>query len=129
MIFTTAPPPLLTVQWRAALEVIRAEPWRAKRALDLAERFRMAMTDRIVTGASDSQITPVMLGSDRAAVQAAARLQAAGFDIRPIRPPTVPRQTARLRLAFNANLNEVDFDRLIRRCHEIFPYQSNPTGV
>ena len=48
---------------------------------------------------SGSQIQPVVLGGDRRAVRLAEALQARGYDIRAIRPPTVPEGTARLRLA------------------------------
>src|SRR6202043_2035181 len=55
---------------------------------------------------SGSHILPVIIGADQAAVALAAYLQRRGFDIRAIRPPTVPEGTARLRIALTANLSE-----------------------
>ena len=55
---------------------------------------------------SGSQIIPVIVGPDQAAVALAASLQRKGFDIRAIRPPTVPEGTARVRVALTLNVNE-----------------------
>jgi 8-amino-7-oxononanoate synthase len=55
---------------------------------------------------SGSQIIPVIVGADQAAVELAASLQRRGFDIRAIRPPTVPEGTARLRIALTLHVNE-----------------------
>jgi len=120
-IFTTALPPLMMVQLEAALDALADEPWRREKALASAARLRAGLADLVDLGASDTQIVPVMLGSDRAATQAASALQEEGFDIRAIRPPTVPRGTARLRIAVNAKVREADIDRLIAACRRIIP--------
>ena len=54
------------------------------------------------TAFAGSQIVPVIIGADEAALAVAGNLQKAGFDVRAIRPPTVPEGTARLRIAINA---------------------------
>jgi 8-amino-7-oxononanoate synthase len=54
---------------------------------------------------SDSQIVPILLGSNDAAVCFAKSLAASGFGVRAIRPPTVPAGTARLRLSVTAKLS------------------------
>jgi 8-amino-7-oxononanoate synthase len=64
-------------------------------------------------GRSDSQIVPLILGANEAALRAAARLSDAGFAIRAIRPPTVPVGTARLRISLNANLSISDIDHFV----------------
>jgi 8-amino-7-oxononanoate synthase len=51
-----------------------------------------------------SQIVPITIGGDDAAVALASALQAEGFDIRAIRPPTVPEGTARLRLSLRVGV-------------------------
>jgi len=62
---------------------------------------------------SGSQIQPVVLGEDRRAVRLAEALQARGYDIRAIRPPTVPEGTARLRLALTRHVTMADLDMLL----------------
>ena len=121
LIFTTALPPLMMAQWQAALTVIQEESWRRRRVLALADRLRSALADRVDCGASDTQIVPILLGDSQTALQKAAQLQAAGFDIRAIRPPSVPPGGARLRLALRATLKDEELESLITTCRQIFP--------
>jgi 8-amino-7-oxononanoate synthase len=62
-----------------------------------------------VTG---TQIQPIVLGADRRALDMAQALAREGFDIRAIRPPTVPEGTARLRITLSANLTRDNIDAL-----------------
>jgi len=97
-IFTTALPPVVGWWWLAAVARARNdESGRGKLHVNAA-RFRECMPAQ---GAD--YIVPIMLGADAAAVAAAERLQAAGFDVRAIRPPSVPPGTARLRIAIHAD--------------------------
>jgi 8-amino-7-oxononanoate synthase len=103
-IFTTAQPPLLLQAIGCALDVACREPGRRAAVLDLARRFRRALAEhgvREVRGAGP--IVPVVLGEAGRALQAAADLQREGFDVRAVRPPTVPPQTSRLRVSIHAN--------------------------
>ena len=54
----------------------------------------------------------MILGDNGRTMRVAAALQAAGFDIRGIRPPTVPLGTARLRVAITLNIDESDIDAM-----------------
>lgn len=57
---------------------------------------------------SRSQIVPYVIGDNARAMQIASTLQARGFDVRGIRPPTVPVGTARLRISVTLNVGEDD---------------------
>lgn len=107
-VFSTAPPPSVAAAIDAALDLIEAEPQRRARLLALASyvRTRLKM-------AGDAPIVPVILGSNERAMAVSERLQSEGFDVRAIRPPTVPEGTARLRISVNANLTESILDRLV----------------
>ena len=59
----------------------------------------------------DSPIIPVVVGDNRRALMIADAMQAAGFDVRAIRPPSVPEGAARLRLTVNVGLDEACLDR------------------
>jgi 8-amino-7-oxononanoate synthase len=99
-IFSTAlPPPVLG----AALEGVRlarAETWRRERSLAFAGHLREALGQ----SSQPSAIVPVPVGPDALAVDLAARLQARGFDVRAVRPPTVAEGSARLRITTGAHL-------------------------
>jgi len=63
----------------------------------------------------ESPIVPYILGDNASTLAKAKQLQAAGFYALPIRPPTVPANTARIRLVMNAKLTNEDCERLIQQ--------------
>lgn len=105
-VFSTAPSPLMAVAASAALDrMVAADDRRAALAalVDAAARHICAPLD---LPAPTSQILPVILGDDARTMRVAESVQAAGFDVRGIRPPTVPRGTARLRISLTLNVDE-----------------------
>lgn len=111
LIYSTAPSPLMAAVVRAALGIIRD---RSDLRDELWMRVRHAQKVLAPLGAlaSGSQIIPLIVGRDDRTMEAAAALKAAGFDVRGIRPPTVPRNTARLRISITLNASIADIDRL-----------------
>ena len=106
-IFSTAPPPALASAIYASLTLVEQEPERRERVRELAARLRSRLTTAgVPIGPGTSHIVPVLVGDNDAAVAVAGTLQRDGFDVRAIRPPTVPPGTARLRVSVNANLTE-----------------------
>jgi 8-amino-7-oxononanoate synthase len=105
-IFATAPSPLIAAVTRAALQLSRDRPERRERLAQLVAFAARELKTRCGVDALPSHILPVIIGADAKAVALASDLQAQGFDVRAIRPPTVPEGTARLRIALTANLNE-----------------------
>lgn len=111
-IYATAPSPILAAAVREALAMLRDEPERREQ---LAARVSLAsrlITARAGHGASGSQILPIVVGTDARATSVAARMQSKGFDIRAVRPPTVPEGTARLRISITLNATENDIDAM-----------------
>ncbi|WP_439922676.1 8-amino-7-oxononanoate synthase [Nitrobacter sp. JJSN] len=105
-IFATAPSPLIAAVTRAALEISRTNPERRERLARLVQFAGGELRRRCNIEPSGSQILPVIVGPDQAAVALAASLQGRGFDVRAIRPPTVPEGTARLRIALTLHVDE-----------------------
>jgi 8-amino-7-oxononanoate synthase len=105
-IFATAPSPLIAAVTRAALDISRTNPERRERLARLVQFAGGELRRRCNLEPSGSQILPVIVGPDQAAVALAASLQRRGFDVRAIRPPTVPEGTARLRIALTLNVDE-----------------------
>ena len=113
-IFSTAPPPALAAAIDASLTLVEEEPWRRAVVAERARALRAALVEGGVAVPSGiSQIIPVVLGHNDRAVDAAAILQARGFDVRAIRPPSVAPGTARLRLSVNVTLSEATIDRVV----------------
>jgi 8-amino-7-oxononanoate synthase len=110
-IFSTAPSPLMAAVVRAALEIVRARP---ELRDQLWARVRQAEALLAPLGAriSGSQIIPLIVGRDDRTMELAAQLQAHGYDVRGIRPPTVPNGTARLRISITRNASLADIDGL-----------------
>jgi 8-amino-7-oxononanoate synthase len=108
LVFTTAPAPAAIAAALKALDLIESDRAMCERPTLLAQRFCAA------AGLPEpvSPIVPVILGSASAALEASNRLRAEGFLVTAIRPPTVPRGTARLRITFCAAHDEADIDRL-----------------
>lgn len=106
-VFSTAPPPAAAEAIDEALDLIAEEPGLRRRVRALARGLR----ERLGMPPDDSPVLPIVLGANAAAVEAAARLQSAGYDVRAIRPPTVPAGTARLRISLNAGLTADELDR------------------
>ncbi len=125
-VFSTAAPPAVADAIVASLQLIASEPERRQRVRALAGRLRRHLGDAGLAVARDgSQIVPVQIGDNAAAVAVATRLQAEGFDVRAIRPPSVAEGTARLRVSVNAGLDDAIVDRFARAvaavCREVGP--------
>jgi 8-amino-7-oxononanoate synthase len=103
-IYSTAPPPCLAAAVVKALQLTDEEPWRRERVQKLA-RLTHAELNASAHNAG-SQIVPVVIGEDEATLSVVKQVQDAGFDVRAIRPPTVPEGTSRLRIAINAGHTE-----------------------
>jgi len=114
VIYSTALPPPVLGAIDAALDLVPGLDAERTHVANLAERFRAgASAIGLNTGASTTQIVPIILGAPEAALAMSGRLRQAGLWATSIRPPTVPPGTARLRLAFTAAHQESDIDRLL----------------
>lgn len=102
-IFSTAPSPLNAALVRGSLNDLRDNPRRQKAAQDLINHAHQTAFTTLGLSGLQSQIIPVIIGDDKKVMALASRLQDNGFDVRGIRPPTVPRGTARLRVSITLN--------------------------
>jgi 8-amino-7-oxononanoate synthase len=115
LVYSTGLPPASAGAALAALEIMEQEPERIALPIANARRFTRALN----LPEAQSAIVPVVLGGAERALKAAETLEAAGFLVVPIRPPTVPEGSARLRVAFTAGHAHGDIDRLAEHVHEL----------
>lgn len=105
-IYSTAPPPILAAAVHEALALIQVEPQRRHDLHQLIQCANRQMVETLNLSGSGSQIIPIIIGDEEKTLRVAARLQQQGFDIRAIRPPTVPKGTSRLRVSITLNVTE-----------------------
>ncbi len=107
-IYSTGLPPPVVAAAIAALDVIENEPAYAAEPLRKARLFTRALD----LPEAQSAIVPVIVGEAEAALAASRVLEQEGYLVVPIRPPTVPAGTARLRFSFTAQHADADIERL-----------------
>jgi len=117
-IFSTAMPPYMAGQIRAALALARTADAERAHLRTIAATLREGLVAAGVACGSDrdglaAQIVPVILGSNEAALHVASELQRGGFAVKAIRPPTVPPGTARLRISLTSKVTLEDVRRLV----------------
>src|SRR6202162_2881681 len=112
-IFSTAMPPYMAEQIRAALRLAAGMETERTELLTRARDFaKYLQHDGWETLGTTTQIVPAVIGSNDAAVAAAEFLQRAGFAVRAIRPPTVPQGTARLRFSMTHKISAAELEKL-----------------
>ena len=116
-IYTTASSPALSHALLTSVRIIRGEEGRRRRA-HLQTLIQQLSTAPIPSNwqrmVSTTAIQPLVIGSNQAVLQASADLKAQGIWISAIRAPTVPVNTARLRITLSASHTAQDVDRLVR---------------
>ena len=114
-VFTTGVSPLIAGALHGALNLLQEEPQRRHRVLDNAAYLRQQLDEQTHLQASGvGPIVPIVIGDTAETLRVASLCQEQGFDIRAIRPPTVPQKSSRLRVMCHANHQREDYDRLIQ---------------
>lgn len=102
-IYTTAISPAQAAASLAAVKLARRDDWRREKLTELVGVFRAgARQHGLELMPSDTPIQPLLCGSEATVVALSAALEAAGFLVSAIRPPTVPEGKARLRVTLSA---------------------------
>lgn len=113
-VYSTAVAPPLAAAALAALAVVQEEPERRRHLASLSRRLRSGLRSlRLAADAGETPVVPVIAGESAAAIALAAALEARGFRVPAIRPPTVPSGAARLRISLSAAHTAADVDALL----------------
>ena len=114
-IYTTAIAPALCIATLKSLALIKQGDQNAKLLNNIQYFQRLAGTLDLPIKASNSAIQPLVVGSSEKAIDLAEKLLSAGFHVGAIRPPTVAKGTARLRITLNANHTQQQINQLLTR--------------
>ena len=79
----------------------------------ISEHLQRAVVAKGYSSPSSSHIVPIIVGESQAAVDQSKRVQDCGFYAMPVRPPTVPQHSARLRISLTSMIQLDDLDRLV----------------
>ncbi len=125
-VYTTAPPPALAEATRTSLKLVRRDHWRRQRLQELIGRFRRGAEQLgLPLLASRTPIQPLVAGSAERALAWSSALRRRGLLVTAMRPPTVPRGSARLRLTLSAAHSDEHLDRLLDGLAQLSP-ESGP---
>lgn len=117
-IFTTALPPI-ALQWTSfVLRHLNEYQTKREHLSAISNRLRNALQEKGYSSDSVSQIVPIVAGESVTALQIARDLQRKGFYALPVRPPTVPEGTSRIRFSLTADVTDEEIEKLISTVKE-----------
>jgi len=120
LIFSTGLPPAVPHAALTALRILEGAEGDALRARlrRNVERFAVGLRALGLPAEAATPIFPVVLGAPEAALSASAQLRKRGLLVKPIRPPTVPAGSSRLRIALTAAHTDAHLDLLLSALRE-----------
>jgi 8-amino-7-oxononanoate synthase len=118
-IYTTASPPAMAHGLLKSLELISDDSYRASLNKNIQHWKKTLRLNKWSLMPSDTAIQPIMIGNTEDALKVAQQLYQKNIWVPAIRPPTVPTDTARLRITFSASHTTEQIDQLIQALMEI----------
>lgn len=113
-VYTTAQPPAVAAATLASLKLVEQESWRREHLQDLIQQFRQGAEHLgLDLMPSITPIQPLVIGDDKKASAIGKQLEQKGLLVGVIRPPTVPKNTARLRVTLSAAHSSEDVNKLL----------------
>jgi 8-amino-7-oxononanoate synthase len=112
-IYSTALPASVIGSNLASLDLIAKEPYRRQELFKNCQYFRKKLKELKFKIKGWSQIVPLIVGSNQKAMAISKALQNKGYWVLPVRPPTVPRNEARLRFSLTYYHKKPILDKLI----------------
>lgn len=124
-IYSTAMPPAQAYALSKACEVIQQQPWRREKLTALSDLFTQQLDSAIPLQHTITPIKPIVIGSSEQTIAISGQLKQRGLWVGAIRPPTVPQNTARLRVTLTATHNDKDIRLLAASLNEVINEQYN----
>jgi 8-amino-7-oxononanoate synthase len=118
-IYSTAMPPAQAFALSKACSLIRADQWRRDKLQDLGDRLAERVASDVDLVATQTPIKPLIIGDSDKTMAASQALKERGIWVSAIRPPTVPANSARLRITLTAAHSRADIDKLATAINEV----------
>ena len=113
LIFSTAQPPMCMAWSNFIFQKVLDLKTQRQHLHAMSQYLQQALRSKGFNCPSSSQIVPVIIGESAKTVIKAQQLQQAGFYIMPVRPPTVPKNSSRLRICLSTQITQSDLDQLL----------------
>ena len=113
LIFSTAQPPICMAWSNFTFQKVLDLNTQRQHLHAMSQYLQQALRSKSFACPSSSQIVPVIIGDSAKTVAKAQQLQQAGFYIMPVRPPTVPKHSSRLRICLSTQITQSDLDQLL----------------
>ena len=118
-IYSTALPPAIIAANIASINLVKKEPHRRKILLENANYFQKSLKEKGLQVRGNSQIVPLIVGSSQKAIELSDFLKSKSYWALAIRPPTVPKNEARLRFSLTYNHTREALSQLVKDIYEI----------
>ena len=113
LIFSTAQPPICMAWTHFIFQKALKLSTQRQHLRAISQSLQHTIQHKGFECPSTSHIVPVIIGDSQKTVEKAKQLQHAGFYIMPVRPPTVPKNSSRLRICLNTQIDQTDLDQLV----------------
>lgn len=123
-IYSTAPSPLAAYTVSKALDILQTEGEQLRSRLHGQIEYSRKLFTQIGIETSQTQIQPIVIGGAGETMEIAKKLQELGFDIRGVRPPTVPDGSSRLRITMTLNVSEADIGNMVNALQPLLETQN-----
>ncbi|MEZ2902944.1 8-amino-7-oxononanoate synthase [Acinetobacter terrestris] len=114
LIFSTAQPPMCMAWTDFIFQKVLTLKNQRQHLNNISQSLQQAVLSKGFDCPSTSHIVPVIIGESQKTVDKATQLQQAGFYIMPVRPPTVPKHSSRLRISLTTQVSQTDLEQLVR---------------
>ncbi len=113
LIFSTAQPPICMAWTNFIFQKVLNLNSQRQHLQQISTYLQDAVKNQGFDCPSSSHIVPVIIGESTKTVAKAKALQDAGFYIMPVRPPTVPQNSSRLRISLTAQIKQSELEQLV----------------
>ncbi|MDX8275169.1 8-amino-7-oxononanoate synthase [Acinetobacter pittii] len=113
LIFSTAQPPIVMAWANFIFQKVLLAQSQREHLKNISQYLQQAVVQKGYDSPSTSHIIPVIVGESQAAITKAMQVQASGFYAMPVRPPTVPKNSSRLRISLTSMVQQHELEELV----------------